>query len=716
MYRGEIFGSYLCLATVALFVAAAPRLAATEAAAEKKSSGTITVRVLAADGRPTADAETRLFSFDADWRYHKPEGNAKRTDAAGVLRFDAIAINSYLVAIRAHDNTWGLKDVTLLDSAPNQEVEIQLGKPVSASLRVRDASGHAVAGATIYSLYFHGGNGDVFLPGYSFEALGWPRAVSDSNGVLKLPPLPAGARTDIRIMHADYAPATMRDVPIAADSISDVTLQPGVTVTMRLRAAPQSARVDRLMLDLRRLDSDHPSVMVGYHVEFDNQGMGRVTIAEGEYYWLRLRHPDYIVTPTYSYLPAEKDGEKEQYFSIEPGSDTFAFDVKPKVAVRGRVIDQSTVRPIEKGDIGGEVASTGAGGPLAKFGKKWSHAGWAELDKEGRFEIKVAAGAARIEPSVEGYLDVGEHDYVELDVAADGSTVCPDILVRPVPTVRGIVTTTDGKPVARAVVRFTSRIAKWNEPVMTDAAGRFEIKLDWMPTDWRSEQRVPVQMLSAFHPLEPLNGQTEVRLDDPASAEHVSIQLAPLPIPQYLVSLKSEMTAFERGEESREQTAAMAADRQKSLVGQPAPELDGAAWLNTDQDAMSLEELRGKYVLLVFWTTWCGPCHADFPSVKLVHELYKDHGVVVIGVHDNSMPLDAIRSDADKEKLAFPIVVDHADGRLIRRYHVSSLPTYVLIEPNGNVVRDSSVAAPSLRGYKVEVLREFVAGAQGAAR
>ena len=88
---------------------------------------------------------------------------------------------------------------------------------------------------------------------------------------------------------------------------------------------------------------------------------------------------------------------------MKPGSDWFAFDVKPKVELRGRVIDQSTGKPIDKGDVGGEVASTGADGPFAEFGKKWTHAGWAEIDKDGRFEIKVAAGRVRLAESVEKF-------------------------------------------------------------------------------------------------------------------------------------------------------------------------------------------------------------------------------------------------------------------------------------------------------------------------
>ncbi len=90
------------------------------------------------------------------------------------------------------------------------------------------------------------------------------------------------------------------------------------------------------------------------------------------------------------------------------------------------------------------------------------------------------------------------------------------------------------------------------------------------------------------------------------------------------------------------------------LVAGSAPSRDryGALWLNTEVEPLKLADLRGKYVLLDFWFIGCGPCHGDFPSVKLVHELYKDKGVVVIGVHNNSNTPEAVRKHVAKIKSA----------------------------------------------------------------
>ncbi len=125
---------------------------------------------------------------------------------------------------------------------------------------------------------------------------------------------------------------------------------------------------------------------------------------------------------------------------------------------------------------------------------------------------------------------------------------------------------------------------------------------------------------------------------------------------------------------------------------------------------MSLADFRGKFVLLQFWTTWCGVCHWDMPKVKFVRDLYKDKGLVVIGVHDNSMPLEAIKEDAAKNGLTYPIVVDQPDGRILASYKergFQGFPSFILIGPDGKVVKDDqTVASPGLFSFKTEIIRQ----------
>jgi thiol-disulfide isomerase/thioredoxin len=174
-----------------------------------------------------------------------------------------------------------------------------------------------------------------------------------------------------------------------------------------------------------------------------------------------------------------------------------------------------------------------------------------------------------------------------------------------------------------------------------------------------------------------------------------------------LSAVDDEMGDSEPGSlspEEKEKNAAI------SLRGLVPPELDGAAWINTEGKPMTLAGLSGKYVLLDFWFKGCGPCHHDFPSVKLVHELFKDRGVVVIGVHTNMNPPATIRAHVAEIGLPFPVVVDHPDGRTVSRYQshgiATRFPSYVLIDPAGKVLLDDrTIAHASLRSYKLEIIR-----------
>ncbi len=69
--------------------------------------------------------------------------------------------------------------------------------------------------------------------------------------------------------------------------------------------------------------------------------------------------------------------------------------------------------------------------------------------------------------------------------------------------------------------------------------------------------------------------------------------------------------------------------KHKRLIGNPAPEIDGEHFIATPP--VSMNDLRGKVVLVDFWAVWCGPCIATFPHLIEWHEKYSDKGLVILG-------------------------------------------------------------------------------------
>ena len=70
---------------------------------------------------------------------------------------------------------------------------------------------------------------------------------------------------------------------------------------------------------------------------------------------------------------------------------------------------------------------------------------------------------------------------------------------------------------------------------------------------------------------------------------------------------------------------------QGSATGQPAPEFTNDTWVNSGP--LRLTELKGKVVLIEFWTFGCYNCQNVEPYVKSWHDKFKDRGLIVIGVH-----------------------------------------------------------------------------------
>ncbi len=116
-----------------------------------------------------------------------------------------------------------------------------------------------------------------------------------------------------------------------------------------------------------------------------------------------------------------------------------------------------------------------------------------------------------------------------------------------------------------------------------------------------------------------------------------------------------------------------------------APALVGSAWLNTEEP-LTWDKLRGKLVLLDFWTYCCINCLHVLEEVRAIEAKYADQPFVVIGVHSakftNEQEIAHIRAAVERNAIRHPVVVD-AGNRLWDAFSVRGWPTLVLVDPQG---------------------------------
>jgi thiol-disulfide isomerase/thioredoxin len=156
---------------------------------------------------------------------------------------------------------------------------------------------------------------------------------------------------------------------------------------------------------------------------------------------------------------------------------------------------------------------------------------------------------------------------------------------------------------------------------------------------------------------------------------------------------------------------ALAGDKDKPKDDDPpprtvkAPELEGGiAWLNTGKP-LTLKDLKGKVVLLDFWTLCCINCIHIMPDLEKLEKKYANE-LVVIGVHsakfENEKNSESIRKAILRYGLRHPVVND-ADQKIWMAYDCSSWPTLALIDPEGNYLGQTSGEG------KFEVLDKIIA-------
>ena len=132
----------------------------------------------------------------------------------------------------------------------------------------------------------------------------------------------------------------------------------------------------------------------------------------------------------------------------------------------------------------------------------------------------------------------------------------------------------------------------------------------------------------------------------------------------------------------------------------PAPDFTLANVMGGGQTTLS--SLKGKWVFINFWATWCNPCVYEMPMMNTLYNKMKKDGMMMLAVSVDEGPVAPVKQFAVKYKLDFTILHDPDNG-VMRRYGVKSIPRTYVVDPDGNI----QAAAEGLRDWDTPEMVQF---------
>ena len=149
-----------------------------------------------------------------------------------------------------------------------------------------------------------------------------------------------------------------------------------------------------------------------------------------------------------------------------------------------------------------------------------------------------------------------------------------------------------------------------------------------------------------------------------------------------LSKLMEQYPQLEEAKQLKKEFLERAAIRNALKTGSPIPHI---VYNDPNGNKIDVNSFKGKYMLVDFWASWCGPCRKAIPEIKELYAQYKERGFEVLSVSVDT-DMTAWRKAMDEEKMPWTQVVSPDKNKTLNDFMIIGIPTLYLIDKEGRIV------------------------------
>lgn len=129
--------------------------------------------------------------------------------------------------------------------------------------------------------------------------------------------------------------------------------------------------------------------------------------------------------------------------------------------------------------------------------------------------------------------------------------------------------------------------------------------------------------------------------------------------------------------------------KSNNKIGSPSPEFSN--YENFNGGMTSLRDLRGSYVYIDIWATWCPPCKAEIPFLKNLEEKLKNNNIKFVSISvDSKNAKEAWKKMIKKEQMSGVQLFANGDRGFMEAYQVTGIPRFILLDKEGNIINPNA--------------------------